>query len=125
MAIEAPTHVQREKLARLLAERRKQLKISQPIAAKQLGISKGAYQSWEQQKAMPDSARYQDIARFLGMNSTAELWSVLTGIASLQESSDRSYQAIKEAIETTVDLDKLPELIYICSQRLMNLAVHS
>jgi transcriptional regulator with XRE-family HTH domain len=120
MAIEAPTHVQKENLADLLTRRRRELKISQMVAAKMIGVSKGAYQSWEQHRAMPDSARYQEIARFLGMNSTADLWAVLTGIVAFDESSDRSYEAIKTALETTVDLCKLPELINICSLRLMN-----
>lgn len=97
--IEASSREQRETLAALLIQKRKSLRITQAVAAERIGVTKGAYQAWELAKSMPDPARHQIISRYLGFNTTSELWQVLEGTVSLQEKSDRSYEQLLKAVD--------------------------
>lgn len=98
--IQTSSREQREMLGSLLAAERKKLKITQGIAAERLGVTKGAYQAWEQAKSMPDTSRHQVIARFLGFNSTSQLWQVLEGSINLCEVEGRSYESLLQSVDT-------------------------
>jgi transcriptional regulator with XRE-family HTH domain len=116
--LETSSREQRKILGDLLAAERKKLKISQAIAAERLGVTKGAYQAWEQGKSMPDSGRQQTIARFLGFKSTSEFWQVLEGTVNYEEVQNRSYEAILEAL-AAMPKEQLSQLNLIIAQRMM------
>lgn len=98
--LETSSREQRQILGGLLVAERKKQKITQGIAAERLGVTKGAYQAWEQAKSMPDSIRLQVIARFLGFNSISELWQVLEGTAAVAEVHGRSYESLLQSVDT-------------------------
>jgi transcriptional regulator with XRE-family HTH domain len=70
---------QRQKrLAELLKSKREDMGLSQRAMASRLGFRQATIYQWESQKADPDVASLEKIARFFGMTMD-ELWKYLNG----------------------------------------------
>jgi transcriptional regulator with XRE-family HTH domain len=117
--LEKSLREKREALGRLLAAQRKSLRISQPIAAERLGVTRGAYQAWESGKTMPDTERHPAIALFLGLKTTSELWQMLEGTVEEESWPGRDFDIAKQAVSTLPE-SKLRELNLLIAQKLIN-----
>jgi transcriptional regulator with XRE-family HTH domain len=116
--LEKSTREKREILGRLLAAQRKNLGISQPVAAERLGVTKGAYQAWESGKTMPDTERHPVISLFLGLRTTSELWQMLEGTVEEESWPGRDFDTAVQAVNSLPE-NKLRELNLVIAQKLI------
>lgn len=117
--LEKSKREKREILGRLLAAQRNNLRITQPVAAERLGVTKGAYQAWESGKTMPDTERHPTISLFLGLKSTSELWQLLEGSVAEETWPGRDFDIAIQAVNSLPE-NKLRELNLVIAQKLIS-----